>query len=258
MQFRPATDDVAAITGICRRLDGIPLAIELAAAHVAALPAAEIEARLKDRFHLLAGSRTTVARQRALEAAIDWSYQLLSGVERRLFDRLSTFAGSWSLEAAATVCGGHGIDGAAIGDLSRRWSANRWSCWRPAPAATSGTVCPKPCATTRTSESSSPVRPIGCASVTSGSFTRSSGTHCRFSTATVKRRTSNTLRVEEQNLRAALAHGLSSPALAQEGVELASALFFYWTKRGLFDRGTLLARTGSRGGRAGIGTWRAR
>ena len=55
------------------------------------------------------------------------------------------------------------------------------------------------------------------------------------------------LRVEEQNLRAALAHGLSSTALAQEGVELASALFFYWTKRGLFRRGTLLARTGCSG-----------
>ena len=98
-----------AITGICRRLDGIPLAIELAAAHVATLPPAEIEARLKDRFHLLGGFRTTVTRQRTLEAAIDWSYQLLSGTERRLFGRLSAFAGSCSLEAVAAVCGGDGI-----------------------------------------------------------------------------------------------------------------------------------------------------
>ena len=119
MQFKPATSDVPAIIGICRRLDGIPLAIELAAAHVAALPPAEIEGRLNDRFRLLAGRRTTVTRQRTLEAAIDWSYQLLSGAERRLFGRLSIFAGSCSLEAAAGVCGGGGIDVSATGDASR-------------------------------------------------------------------------------------------------------------------------------------------
>ena len=237
MQFRPSTDDVAAITGICRRLDGIPLAIELAAAHVAALPAAEIEARLKDRFHLLAGSRTTVARQRALEAAIDWSYQLLSGVERRLFDRLSTFAGSWSLEAAATVCGGDGIEGAAIGDLL---SALVRKSLVVLEASSGGHQRYRLPETMRDYAHQRIVE--------SGQADRLRERHFGFFHAQFRDALPilnghgqaaylKQLRVEEQNLRAALAHGLSSPALAQEGVELASALFFYWTKRGLFVEG---------------------
>ena len=140
MQFKPAPDDGLAVVGICRRLDGIPLAIELAAARVDALPPAEIDKRLNDRFRLLAGSRTTVTRQRTLEAAIDWSYQLLSGGERRLFGRLSTFAGSCSLEAAAEVCGGDGIVVSATGDLLLALVGESLVRSSPAPAASSGTV----------------------------------------------------------------------------------------------------------------------
>lgn len=101
-----ATDaNAASIAQICARLDGIPLAIELAAARVRLLPPAQIAARLDDRFRLLnGGSRTAVSRQQTLRALIDWSYDLLTGAERLLLQRLAVFAGGWALAAAEAVC----------------------------------------------------------------------------------------------------------------------------------------------------------
>src|SRR6202022_4264481 len=87
------------------RLDGIPLAIELAASRVNTLSVDQIAARLDDRFRLLTGgSRTALPRQRTLRALIDWSHDLLSEPERVLLRRLSVFAGGWTLEAAEAVC----------------------------------------------------------------------------------------------------------------------------------------------------------
>ena len=92
---------------ICRRLDGIPLAIELAAARVKVLPVEQIAARLDDRFRLLTGgSRTALPRQQTLRALIDWSYDLLSRRSGRCCGGLSVFAGGWTLEAAEAVCSG--------------------------------------------------------------------------------------------------------------------------------------------------------
>lgn len=92
------------VARITRRLDGIPLAIELAAARVAAIPLEEIAKRLDDVFGLLTGgSRTAPARQQTLRAAIDWSYDQLDPAERALFARLSVFAGGWTLEAAEAI-----------------------------------------------------------------------------------------------------------------------------------------------------------
>jgi predicted ATPase len=106
------------VTEICRRLDGIPLAIELAAARVKILSVEQIHARLQDRFRLLTGgARTAVARQRTLEATVDWSYELLSDAERRLLARLTVFSGGWTLEAAEQVCSDHGIDHDEVLDL---------------------------------------------------------------------------------------------------------------------------------------------
>ena len=94
------------VAEICRRLDGLPLAIELAAARTRTLPIQEIARRLDDRFRLLtSGARTAARRQQTLRAAIDWSYELLTEPERLLLLRLSVFAGIWSLEAAEAVCG---------------------------------------------------------------------------------------------------------------------------------------------------------
>lgn len=99
-------EDLPAIATICRRLDGIPLAIELAAARAPTLAAPGIVERLNDRFSLLgAGIRTALPRHRTLEAAIDWSYQLLEVEDRCLLSRLSVFKGPFDLEAAEKVCG---------------------------------------------------------------------------------------------------------------------------------------------------------
>ncbi|MCL4869332.1 MAG: adenylate/guanylate cyclase domain-containing protein [Anaerolineae bacterium] len=92
------------IAHICQRLDGIPLAIELAAARIKTLTVEQIADRLDDRFHLLKGNnQRTVPRQKTLRALIDWSYDLLTDIERLLFRRLSAFVGGWSLEAAEAV-----------------------------------------------------------------------------------------------------------------------------------------------------------
>ncbi len=94
-----------AVVEICRRLDGIPLAIELAAARVTVLSVEEILQRLGDRFRLLTGGRRmAVPRQQTLQALIDWSWDLLEERDRRLLRRLSVFAGGWTLEAAALIC----------------------------------------------------------------------------------------------------------------------------------------------------------
>ncbi|HSQ82297.1 MAG TPA: tetratricopeptide repeat protein [Casimicrobiaceae bacterium] len=103
--------NAAATTEICRRLDGIPLAIELAAARVRVLPVDRIAARLNDRFKLLTeGDRTALKRQQTLRALIDWSHDLLTPVERALFRRLSVFAGGWTLDAAEAVATGADVD----------------------------------------------------------------------------------------------------------------------------------------------------
>jgi len=108
--YRPGEAEAATIAQICRRLDGIPLAIELAAARMNLLSAQEIADRLDSRFSLLtAGRRTALPRHQTLQAAIEWSYDLLREAEQALFRRLSVFAGSFTLEAAEAVCAGEDI-----------------------------------------------------------------------------------------------------------------------------------------------------
>lgn len=106
------------IAAICRRLDGIPLALELAAARMRSLGPAQLLARLDDRFGVLtARSRTAPPRHRTLRAAIDWSYDLLSGEERALMDRLSIFAGTFDLEAVEHICSGGAVAEENVLDL---------------------------------------------------------------------------------------------------------------------------------------------
>jgi non-specific serine/threonine protein kinase len=105
--FEITAQNAAAVAQICRRLDGIPLALELAAARVNMLKVEQISTRLDDRFRLLTGgSRTALPRQQTLRAMIDWSWDLLSEPERCLLRYVSVFMGGWSLEAAEAVCGG--------------------------------------------------------------------------------------------------------------------------------------------------------
>jgi predicted ATPase/class 3 adenylate cyclase len=116
--FQVTEQNAAAISAICRRLDGIPLAIELAAARVRALSVDNIAARLNDRFRLLTGgSRTALPRQQTLRALIDWSHDLLTEAERILFRRLTVFAGGWTLEAAEAVASGGDVGKPRVLDL---------------------------------------------------------------------------------------------------------------------------------------------
>jgi len=103
--FTVTRGNVPAIAQICSQLDGLPLAIELAAARVKVLSPEQIAARLDDQFRLLTGgSRTALPRQQTLRALIDWSYNLLSGPEKILLRRLSVFEGGWTMEAAEVIC----------------------------------------------------------------------------------------------------------------------------------------------------------
>ena len=116
--FRIGDDNASAVAEICRRLDGIPLAIELAAARVRVLAPAQIAAGLSDRFGLLTGgARGAPARQRTLEASLDWSHDLLDDAQRLALARLSVFAGSFELDAAEEVMSGKGIDRDDVLDL---------------------------------------------------------------------------------------------------------------------------------------------
>ena len=116
--FRVSADNAATLVSICHRLDGIPLAIELAAARVRSLSVEELNRRLDHRFRLLTGgSRTALPRQQTLRSLIDWSYDLLRDPERLLLQRLSVFAGGWTLEAAESICTGGNVEEVAVLDL---------------------------------------------------------------------------------------------------------------------------------------------
>ena len=143
------TKTPSTVVEICRRLDGIPLAIELAAPRVNMLAPDQILNRLNDRFRILTeGARTALPRQQTLRATIDWSYHLLSVGEKALLARLSVFAGGWTMEAAREV-------GAATRSMTRRysmrsprWSTSRW-CRSTSRAPNHGTRCWNPPSNTR-------------------------------------------------------------------------------------------------------------
>lgn len=116
--FHLSAQTAPAVAEICRRLDGMPLALELAAARLRSFSPQQIAANLDQRFRLLTGgSRTALPRQQTLAAAIDWSYRLLDEPERRLFERLSVFQGGFTLEAVSQVCTDDDLDEFQIWEL---------------------------------------------------------------------------------------------------------------------------------------------
>jgi serine/threonine-protein kinase PknK len=117
--FALTTDNASAVVEICRRLDGIPLAIELAAARVKMLSVEQIRSRLHDRFRLLTGGRSAVPRQQTLLATIQWSYEQLQEDEQQLLRRLSVFSGGWTLESATAVAGDDGDEFQVLDLLTR-------------------------------------------------------------------------------------------------------------------------------------------
>ena len=227
-----------AIVRICRRLDGIPLAIELAAARVIVLSLEQIEDRLHDRFRLLTGgARTAVARQRTLEAAVDWSCQLLSDAEQLFLNRLSVFPAAWSLDAAEYVCGSGGIDAADVLDLLTELVNKSLVVVDNGPGE-------------RRYRFLETIRQFARQRlVHGGEAEKSRRRHFEFfyrefrgalpllrhhhQLAYLRR-----VGLEQDNLRAALDWGLAVPD-DERGVELAGALFWFWTKRGLYEEGRL-------------------
>ena len=116
--FHMTAGNARAVAEVCARLDGIPLAIELAAVRTKVLAVEQIAARLHDRFRLLTdGSRTTVPRQQTLRAALDWSHDLLGTKEQTLLRRLSSFTGGATLDTAEAVCSGGAVEPEDVLDL---------------------------------------------------------------------------------------------------------------------------------------------
>ncbi len=120
-RFALTSDNASAVAEACKQLDGIPLAIELAAARTRVLAVEQIAARLHDRFRLLTvGSPSALPRHQTLRATMDWSYGLLVESERVLLRRLSVFAGGWTLEAAEAICSEDGVERAEVLNLLGR------------------------------------------------------------------------------------------------------------------------------------------
>ena len=116
--FTPTEQNAPEIARLCSQLDGIPLALELAAARVSGLSVEQVATKLDDRFRLLTrGSRTALPHHQTLRAALDWSFNLLPDPEKVIFQRLAAFSGSWTLEAAEAVCAGDPIQTADVLDL---------------------------------------------------------------------------------------------------------------------------------------------
>jgi non-specific serine/threonine protein kinase len=220
-------------------LDGIPLAIELAAARVAVLSPEQIEARLQGRFRLLTGgARTAVARQRTLEATVDWSHQLLSDRERVLFRRLAVFPASWTLDAAEHICSGPGIDPGDILDLLARLIAKSL-------LLSEGGLGERRYRLLETVRQYAHDRLVEAGEIDALNDRHFSYFWTEFRSAqTILRGAGQVsclkrLDREQENLRAALEYAFGPSGPAEKGVELAGALFWFWTKRGKFEEGRM-------------------
>ena len=236
--FTVTASNATTIARICQRLDGIPLAIELAAARVAVLSVEQIDLRLRDRFRLLTGgSRTAVPRQRTLEATVDWSYQLLSEPERTLLARLSVFPAGWSIEAAEQVCASDGLEAGDVLDLLSHLVGK------------SLVIVESEIAGDRRYRFLETVRQYARDRLAqAGSIDRLRQRHfdylfAQFSSAMSRLRGPEELpllrrlRLEQDSVRAALEWALDTPELHVQAVQLATALFWYWTKLGQFREG---------------------
>ncbi|WP_248963818.1 AfsR/SARP family transcriptional regulator [Sphaerisporangium perillae] len=213
------------VASICRGLDGMPLAIELAAARVKALSVADIAARLRDRFSLLtAGPRTSEARHRTLRATLDWSHDLLSDAERRLLRRLAVFRGGWTLIAAEEVCSFAGIERGEVLDLLFRLVDRSLVVPDPATGRFRLLVSVREYAWTRLEEAG---EVAACRDRFLDHYVRLAeehGPHVRSGCLSWARLTE-----EHDNLRAAVDHSLDrAHADVETGLRLMGALVWFW------------------------------
>ena len=216
------TDDIAEL---CRRLDNLPLAVELAAARTSVLTPGQILERLAERLDLLKGGRDAEARQRTLRATIEWSHDLLSADEQGLFARLSVFAGGCTLEAAETVCGADARH-ACSHSSTRASSATRRSA--------SG--CSRRSASSRSSDSRRPAAPMFCGSGTAPSFLELAELAGPELLARSSSIWYDRIEAEHDNIRAvlgdALEHGRTDVAL-----RICAEIRHFWWIRGYWSEG---------------------
>jgi predicted ATPase/DNA-binding SARP family transcriptional activator len=226
-------DNAASVAGICRKLEGLPLALELAAARVRVLSPGEIDRRLESGFDLLSGGARAQPRHQTLRAAIDWSVQLLAGGEHRLLARLAVFAGGFDLAAAEAVCGEDGDGAADVLDLL------------------SGLVDKSLVVAGRDGEATR-YRLLDTVRAHAGEMLAAAG-----ETAALRRRhaewfaglaetaeplllsprraeTGRRLAADQENLRAALAWAVAEPGGAELAHRLAGALWWFWHYVGRF------------------------
>jgi predicted ATPase/class 3 adenylate cyclase len=235
--FALSEANATAVARICRRLDGIPLAIELAASRVKVLSPEQIAVRLDDRFRLLTGgSRTALPRQQTLQALIDWSFSLLSEQERSLFQRLSVFAGGWTLEAAETVCAGNSAESFDLLDLLAHLVDKSlvMSEERDGEARYHMLETIHQYARERLFESGEAV------AIHQRHLEWMLGLGKAFEAAWYFRRESrwmSRMDLEQDNLRAAMNWGLEQPADLELAYELAGAVWPYWYFRGHWVEG---------------------
>jgi predicted ATPase/DNA-binding CsgD family transcriptional regulator len=230
------TADIAALCSICFRLDGIPLALELAAARVSALSIREIADRLDDRFTLLSRTVGAPARHQTLRASVDWSHQLLSQAEQALFRRLTVFSGGWSLRAAEEVGAGLPV---GPGQAARLLAALVDKSLVQAEESATGTRY-------RLLEA---VKAFAREQlVASGELEKAQAKHGTYFADLGERVASrlhgpdqnlsaSCLDQDQANLRAARQWCAADPARAVHGLRMAAGLWEYWLIRGLIEQG---------------------
>jgi len=236
-EFALTNTNAPAIAQICHQLDGIPLAIELAAARALAMSPEQIAVRLDNRFRLLTGgSRTTIPRHQTLRAAVDWSWDLLPDNEQALLRRLSVFAGGCTLEAAEAICAGEGVEEADVLDLLTHLVSKSLVVWQDEPVEPRYHLLET-------------VRQYALGKlVESGEEPRLRQRHAEFFAQWTSQAVSQMyspmqsvkvkqLDREQDNLRAAMAWGISvQPAIV---LQIANALADnYWSLRGAYTEGS--------------------
>lgn len=239
--FALTASNSRAVAEICYQLDGIPLAIELAAARLLALTVAEVSDRLSDRFQLLAGgNRAALPRHRTLRAVLDWSYALLAPPERVLLRRLAVFVGGWSREAAEAVCGGGEVTTGGVAELLDRLAAK--SLVQRHDGDAGGTEQPR-------YQLLQTVRQYALSQATEDEEWRGlRDAHLSWYLSLAERadlawhgpeqqRFLGLLDVEHDNMRAALSWCAADGSNAAAGLRLASALASYWDWRGYLAEG---------------------
>ena len=235
--FALTDQNAPALANICRQLDGIPLAIELAASRVRSMSVEEVNQRLDQRFALLMGAvRTVPRRQQTLRAAIDWSYDLLSDAERALFGRIAVFAGGWTLEAAERVCADDDTDARDFLELLTSLADKSLVVAEERVAATRYRLLESVhhYAIERLHERGEEL----------GSYRRHLAYFLALAEAAEPQLTGkdqrawlDRLEIEHDNLRAALARSAATGEDAEAGLRLANAFARFWLVRGYLAEG---------------------